>query len=146
MDSWLQLVFMAYQLFVFYFIVFFIIRVTKRNKMLMIIQFVKYARIRVFSGPYFPVNLRFCPYTGKYGSLRRNYLSQAIFSDVFIRSSNSNSFSFRSRSNFVILQVRTVLKGQNSKYYGPRITDIQIPQKNLKLILGGRSPMSLSHL
>ena len=31
--------------------------------MLIIIQCVKYARIRVFSGPYFPVNLRFCPYT-----------------------------------------------------------------------------------
>ena len=62
-DSWLQLAFMAYWLFLFYFIGFLLFAQPKEKKMLIMIQCVKYARIRVFSGPYFPVNLRFCPYT-----------------------------------------------------------------------------------
>ena len=61
--SWFQLVFIAYWLLFILFYCFFIIRPAKRKKKLIIIQCVKQARIRVFSGPYFSVNLRFCPYT-----------------------------------------------------------------------------------
>ena len=45
-------------------------------------------------------------------------LSQTIFSVLFSR--NSNSYNFCSKSEFVIPQVRTVVKGSNSiSYYGP---------------------------
>ena len=47
-------------------------------------------------------------------------MSQTIFSDLFIR--NSNSYNLCSKSDFVIPQVRTVLKGSNSiRYYSPII-------------------------
>ena len=50
-------------------------------------------------------------------------MSQTIFSDLFIR--NSNSYNLRLKSDFAIPQVRTVLKGSNSiKYYSPIILSL----------------------
>ena len=44
-------------------------------------------------------------------------LSQTIFSDLF--TGNINSYNLRLKPDFVIPQVRTVLKGSNSiRYYG----------------------------
>ena len=44
-------------------------------------------------------------------------MSQTIFSDLFTR--NNNTYNLRSKYDFDILQVRTVLKGSNSiRYYG----------------------------
>ena len=52
------------------------------------------------------------------------YLSQTSFSDLFTQ--NSNFYNLHSKSDFVITQIRTVLKGSNSVgYYGPIIWSIE---------------------
>ena len=61
--SWFQLVFIAYWLFFYFILLLFYHSPNQKKKKLIIIQCVKQARIWVFPGPYFFVNLRFCPYT-----------------------------------------------------------------------------------
>ena len=54
-------------------------------------------------------------------------LQQTISSNLFTR--NSNSYNLRSKTDFVILQIRTVLKESNSvRYYGPIIWSL-VPQE-----------------
>ena len=54
-------------------------------------------------------------------------LSQTIFSDLFRR--NINSYNLPLKPDFVIPQVRTVLKGSNSiRYYGPIICSL-VPEE-----------------
>ena len=52
-----------------------------------------------------------------------NNLAESIFSDLFIR--NNSSYNTRLKSDFVIPQINTVLKGSNSiRYYGPVIWNL----------------------
>ena len=52
-----------------------------------------------------------------------NNLSQTIFNELFTR--NTNDHNLRSKSEFVIPHVRTVLKGSNSiRYFGPVIWNL----------------------
>ena len=54
-------------------------------------------------------------------------IAETIFSDLFIR--NNNTYNARVKSDFVIPQIKTVLKGSNSiRYYGPVIWNL-IPTK-----------------
>ena len=54
-------------------------------------------------------------------------IAEIIFSNLFIR--NNNSYNTRVKSDFVIPQIKTVLKGSNSiRYYGPVIWNL-IPTK-----------------
>ena len=56
-----------------------------------------------------------------------NNISQTIFGELLTRNNNGNYL--RSKSNLVILQIRTVLKGSNSiRYFGPIIWNL-IPEK-----------------
>ena len=50
-------------------------------------------------------------------------IAQAIFSDIFIRS--SNTYNIYGKFDFAIPQIKTVLKGSNSiRYYGPVICNL----------------------
>ena len=50
-------------------------------------------------------------------------IAQTIFSDLFIR--NNNTYDIRAKSDFVIPQIKTVLKGSNSiRYYDPVIWNL----------------------
>ena len=56
-----------------------------------------------------------------------NNISQTIFGELFTR--NNNGYYLRSKSDFVIPQIRTVLKGSNSiRYFGPIIWNL-IPEE-----------------
>ena len=56
-----------------------------------------------------------------------NNISQTIFWEMFTR--NNNGYYMRSESDFVIPQIRTVLKGSNSiRYFGPIIWNL-IPEE-----------------
>ena len=56
-----------------------------------------------------------------------NNISQTIFGELFTR--NNNGYYLRSKSDFVIPQIRTVLKGSNSiRYFGPIIWKL-IPEE-----------------
>ena len=57
----------------------------------------------------------------------RNNISQIIFGELFTR--NNNGYYLRSKSDFVILQNSTVLKGSSSiRYFGPIIWNL-IPKE-----------------
>ena len=50
-------------------------------------------------------------------------IAQTIFSDLFIH--NYNTYNIRAKSDFVIPQIKTVLKGSNSiRHYGPVIWNL----------------------
>ena len=56
-----------------------------------------------------------------------NNISQTILGELFTR--NNNGYYLRSKSDFVIPQIRTVLKGSNSiRYFGPIIWNL-IPEE-----------------
>ena len=56
-----------------------------------------------------------------------NNISQTIFGELF--TINNNGYYLRSKSDFVIPQIRTVLKGSNSiRYFGPIIWNL-IPEE-----------------
>ena len=60
-----------------------------------------------------------------------NNISQTIFGELFTR--NNNGYYLRSKSDFVIPQIRTVLKGSNSiRYFGPIIWNLILEElKNI---------------
>ena len=55
-----------------------------------------------------------------YDDYKYHNTAQTIFSDLFVR--NNNTYNTRAKSDFIIPQINTVLKGSNSiQYYGPVI-------------------------